>query len=108
MKQICALALVLCIFAPVVALASTDMDHIYPSVGIVFYLDYREDLVFFVDAVGHIWSIEEVEDWTVGDTIVTIMFDNYTPNTVTDDSVIKYQYGGHAGMDLLIQWMRGD
>jgi len=108
MKKILVLTLVLCALVPAVACASTDMDHVYPHVCVICYLDYAEDVVYMVDAVGHVWTIEEVEDWTVGDLVVTIMFDNFTPNTVTDDSIVEYQYGGHAGMDLLIRWTRGD
>ena len=107
MKKVLAIALVLALCAPACALAFDDsfnLDNLYPLTGVVFYLDYYEDLVFFLDGAGNEWYFEGVEDWTVGDLVSCLMFDNFT-DSIRDDIIFKTYYGGNIGAEGIRRWM---
>lgn len=77
-----------------VSAAETDnnaIKHLYPGIGIIYDIDQNTDIVYYTDGVNN-WSFYGSEDWTIGDTILTIMHDNCTQNTVKDDIIISVKY----------------
>ncbi len=72
-------------------IAADDYSHIYSNVGVIYYIDYRLDLVYFTDGYNN-WYFVGVEDLHVGDTLAVTMHDNNTSDTVKDDIIINYRY----------------
>lgn len=68
-------------------------SHLYPRTAVVVAVDYKEDIVTIVDAVGYEWQFTECEDWQVGDMVSLIMDDNGTEG-ITDDIIMDCLYGG--------------
>lgn len=77
-----------------VAAAETGDDvikHLYPGIGIIYDIDKKTDIVYYTDGVND-WYFYGVEDWMVGDTVLTIMYDNGTQNTIKDDIIVSIKY----------------
>ena len=77
-----------------VSAAETDDDvtkHLYPGIGIIYNIDQNMDIVYYTDGVNN-WSFYGSDDWMIGDTILTIMYDNCTQNTVKDDIIVSIKY----------------
>lgn len=77
-----------------VSAAETSDDvikHLYPSIGVIYDIDKKADIVYYTDGVNN-WSFYGVDDWMVGDTVLTIMYDNGTQNTIKDDIIVSIKY----------------
>ena len=77
-------------FALAVALAGAEL--IYPASMVV--TDVRGDVVTMETATGHIYEMDGAEDWSPGDLAALIMWNNGTPDDVTDDVIISARYSG--------------
>ena len=44
---------------------------------------------------GHVWEEPDPEDWCEGDIAAAIMFNNFTPDDITDDPILALRYTGH-------------
>lgn len=73
--------------------ATFTTDCIYPLTTIVTRVDKRGDIVYVNDSNGNEWSFFGVEDWQEGDICSMIMANKGTKN-ISDDIIIKQQYGG--------------
>lgn len=69
-------------------------NHFYSRVATVQGFAPESDRVIFVDALGHYWIMDGIEDWMPGDVASLVMFDNGTAK-VTDDRVIRATYQGN-------------
>lgn len=94
MKKICAIALVIAIFAAASCAASANYMGFYPKATIVTELDYENDLVIIEDFNGFLWSFEGIEDWIVNDICSLLMYDNGTSETIFDDIIVDVHYDG--------------
>ena len=77
-----------------VSAAETGDDivkHLYPGIGIIYDIDQNTDTVYYTDGVNN-WYFYGVDDWMIGDTVLTIMYDNNTKNTIKDDIIIDSKY----------------
>ncbi len=72
-------------------MGDNETSHFYPGVGIVYEIDKSDDIVRYTDGVNN-WSFYGVDDWQVNDTVLTIMYDNNTQNTVKDDIIVSVKY----------------
>lgn len=41
---------------------------------------------------GHVWEEPDPEDWAEGDIAAAIMFNNFTPDDITDDPILTLRY----------------
>ena len=89
------------VFLPDVTL---DYDRLYSHMAIITEISVEEDIVIMVDAAGMVWIMEGVEDYTVGDFVSMIMFDNYSAS-VKDDMIVEARYAGFGGMEVVQMWM---
>lgn len=80
-----------------------DADRLYPNTGIVIEVNRYEDFVRCVDAAGLEWIFPDADDWTEGDLVSLMMFDNFTDG-VSDDTVMVAYYAGFGGLDLMNEW----
>ena len=69
--------------------------NIYPLSGKVVELNTIEDTVTFETESGMLYGFYGVEDWMIGDHVAAIMYDNETPNDVTDDEILTVRYTGY-------------
>lgn len=74
------------------ALCNAEM---YPNYGVVSELDYKQDIVYFTDFTGNIWSFYGIEDWQIGD-IVAVIMDNMNTMIIYDDEIIMAVYCGRV------------
>lgn len=70
---------------------------IYPTTCIITTCDTQNDLVTMSTATGFLYQIEGVEDNAEGDIMSVIMFDNFTPDDITDDIILAHRYSGTTG-----------
>ena len=66
---------------------------IYPAVGVVFDLDYENDLVVFEDFNQNLWVVEGIEDWDFGD-IGALLMDDMETESIYDDEIVLARYAG--------------
>lgn len=90
MKKLIALTLTLIALLTAVT-ANAD---VYPAVGVVFDLDYENDLVVFEDFNQDLWVMEGIEDWDFGD-IGALLMDDMGTATIYDDVIIFANYAGY-------------
>lgn len=76
--------------------ANAKTHNNYPNAGIITELDEVNDVVYFTDFSGDIWSFYGIEDLMEGDIIAVIMADKGKPNYIWDDEVIDVRYIGYA------------
>lgn len=67
---------------------------LYPSYGKVVKVDRKQDTITIRDTYGYTWVWEGAEDWSKGDHVALLMYDNHTPNKIKDDRIIKLRYVG--------------
>lgn len=67
---------------------------IYPQTMEVVAVE--QELVTFETATGHQYQLFDAEDWMVGDLAAVIMYNNQTPEDVTDDYFIGARYSGFS------------
>ena len=80
------------ILEPSVAYAGEyDSEHLYGSLMVVYEIDYRKNIVTVQDVNGDLWLFHGTEDWSVGDFLVCVMFDNWTEE-VYDDLILSTTY----------------
>ena len=70
-------------------------DNLYARVAIVSGFEFHDDLVFFTDVTGHVWSCYEIEDWQLGDVACLIIWDAET-REVSDDEIVWFTYNGRV------------
>lgn len=72
-----------------------DPENIHSRTGIIYTVDYNNDLVYVVDSTDHVWAFCGIEDWLIGDIIsFTLLDTNNTPNSIWDDEIISVSYSG--------------
>lgn len=72
-----------------------DIDSIHSRTGIIYNVDYDNDIVYIVDIVDHVWVFSGTEDWIEGDIISFTLWDsNNTPDSIWDDEIISIGYSG--------------
>jgi len=67
--------------------------EIYALAGRVVKFDYENDIVYFVDGAGFVWSFHGIEDLCIGDIVACVMSDNDT-EFVFDDIILTTNYVG--------------
>lgn len=68
---------------------------LYPSTMVVTDLDYENDQVIFQTATGFEYrNYDGIEDQEIGDLFGMIMWDNNTPEDISDDIIIWGHYSG--------------
>ena len=70
------------------------MDTIYPETGYVTELNYETDEVIYQTFSGNEFSFYGIEDWTEGDIVSLVMFNNFTKGSVYDDVILNVKYSG--------------
>jgi hypothetical protein len=73
-------------------LAAILAGNIYPISGKVVTVDALEDTVTFQTESGMLYAFSGTEDWMIGDNVAAIMWDNDTPEDVTDDAIMTVRY----------------
>ena len=71
---------------------------IYPATMQLVSIERREygDLLTFSTGSGMLFQLSDwAEDWDVGDLASMIMYDNGTPNDITDDAIVSVRYAGY-------------
>lgn len=71
---------------------STAFADIYPRTGVIVKI--YNDVAVIEDGAGFLWEIDEPEDMIVGDVVSMIMVDNGTPESIFDDAIVEWRYGG--------------
>ena len=72
-------------------------DHvIYTRCMEVTNLDYENDTVTCVDAVGFEWQFSECEDYCEGDLVCVLMDSMGTEETIKDDVSLNVTYSGYS------------
>ena len=74
---------------------TTTQHDTHMRAMIVTQLDYTQDIVTCVDAVGFEWQFYGCEDYAINDLVCTLMDDNGTPDTILDDIIIDAEYTGY-------------
>ena len=67
---------------------------LYPDTCIIVEMDYAEDLVTVSDVCGILWRFYGCEDYTEGDLVRVLMYDNGTPRNIYDDQIVIVWYAG--------------
>lgn len=67
----------------------------YPATMIVTETDTATDTVVCEDYNGNLWEFEGIEDWTEGDIVAAIMYDNAT-EIIYDDEFVMVRYNGNV------------
>ena len=65
--------------------------EMYAKSGKIVELDYKYDMVIFVDCMGMEWGFYGIEDFHIGDYVAVIMSTMGTEK-IYDDAVIKVNY----------------
>ena len=66
---------------------------IYPTTMVVTDVDYATDIVTIETSTGFVYQFEGAEDYTEGDLVSCIMYNNKTTN-ITDDVILTVRYSG--------------
>ena len=66
---------------------------VYPAACIIVELDYQNDLVTVSDVAGTLWQFYGCEDYSEGDLVRMLMYDNGT-ETIYDDEIVIVWYAG--------------
>lgn len=72
-------------------------ESIYPQTFIIDEIDEQNDLVYLATFSGFVYIWEGVDDWQVGDIGAAIMYNNNTPDDITDDYIMVLEYSGFIG-----------
>lgn len=65
---------------------------LYPQTFVVTKVN--EDTFELQTYTGHTWEEPDPEDWAEGDIAAAIMFNNFTPDDITDDPILALRYTG--------------
>ena len=97
MKQIIIGAILVLAISILITTVSMNIcgAEVYPNCGVVTELDYQEDIVYFTDFTGNIWSFYGIEDWQIGD-IVAVIMDDMNTMIIYDDEIIMAVYCGRV------------
>lgn len=77
------------LIAIVAALVLATMASLYLNAGRVVAVEYDNDLVIIEDNAGQIWLWEGVEDFCCGDYVSMLMWDRFSPATISDDVILR-------------------
>lgn len=66
---------------------------IYPTTMVVTDVNYSTDVVTIETATGFTYEFEGTEDYTEGDLVSCIMYNNKTKD-ITDDVILTVRYSG--------------
>lgn len=93
----CLLLVVVMLIMEFVSLkANAKERELYPNAGIITEIDEANDIVYFTDFSGNIWSFYGIEDLLEGDIVAVIMADKGKPEYIYDDEVVDIRYIGYA------------
>lgn len=88
------LMIALLMFVMCVMVAHAEEPNFYARVGVVFRMDYTENIVYVVDFFGEEWSFFGCEDWDVGDFVAAVM-DTMGTELIYDDEIVSVTYNGY-------------
>lgn len=77
-----------------------NLSGIYPAVFQVYEIDREYDILYLMTPNGHDWEYKGIEDYMVGDITTAIMYDNGTPDDITDDIILNMRYAGYIDKDI--------
>ena len=72
----------------------SDVNHFYPETAIVTAIDYKTDIVTATCPGGIMWEFYGCGDYSEGDIVRMLMYDNGTPNDIQDDQIKIVWYAG--------------
>ena len=72
-----------------------EQHSVYVRTMEVVQLDYTQDIVTCVDAVGYEWQFYGCEDYTERDYVSCIMDTMGTEDTILDDAILDTYYTGY-------------
>ena len=100
MKKVAiSLMIALLIFVMCVMVAHAEEEpNFYAKVGIIFRMNYEEDIVYVVDFFGEEWSFFGCEDWDIGDFVAAVM-DTMGTELIYDDEIVSVTYNGWIPLD---------
>lgn len=75
--------------------APIEQHSIYVRTMEVVQLDYTQDIVTCVDAVGYEWEFYGCEDYAEHDLVSCIMDTMGTEDTILDDAILNTSYTGY-------------
>lgn len=61
----------------------------------IIQIDYTQDIVTCVDAVGYEWEFYGCEDYAVNDLLCVMLDNNGTKDTILDDIIVETAYSGY-------------
>jgi len=71
---------------------------LYPRTGYIVELEPQPEDMYKItieDATGNLWVYDtDADDYTVGDGVAMIMYNNDTPESIYDDVIISARYSG--------------
>lgn len=70
------------------------MIALYPATCMVTEMDKANDTVTITTATGFDYQFKGIEDWTEGDLVSVIFYNNGTEN-ITDDIILDTRYAGY-------------
>ena len=73
----------------------TTTTQTYVRTMEVMQLDYEQDIVTCVDAVGYEWQFYGCEDYAEHDLVSCVMDTRGTEETILDDAIIDTYYTGY-------------
>ena len=84
-RALLVLILALAITATAMNIAGAQAEE-YAMHGYIIELDEEQDIVYFMNEQGEVWSFYGIEDWEVEQVIIIIM-DDMNTETIYDDEV---------------------
>lgn len=96
MKKIFLTAAIIAFFAFSITTSAkvSGEDSIYPQTFIVCGIDKQTDTIHLRTFSGMVYAWKGVEDWQINDIAAAIMYNNGTPDTITDDQIAVLEYTG--------------
>lgn len=85
--------IVLMMFVLIFPSSTIAESEYYAKVGVIVDIDRENDLVFFEDFFGEIWSFSDSSDWIVGD-VIAVIFDSLNTADIYDDEIVGITYNG--------------
>ena len=92
-RALLVLILAVTITAAAMNIAGAQAEQ-YAMYGYIIELNEEQDIVYFIDEQGEIWSFYGIEDWKAEQVIIIIMDDMDTENIYDDEIqfVLSYEW----------------
>lgn len=69
-----------------------EQMYLYPSYGEITRVDKVSNRLYILDTFGHMWKYCGAAGYHKGDHVAMMIHSNKTPNTTTDDYIIKVTF----------------